>query len=82
MLVLTRKLNESVMIGDEIEICILDIRGEKVRLGIKAPREIMVHRKEIYEEIRKANEEAARSSLEMAEALEKAISNRMISDER
>ena len=71
MLVLTRKLNESVMIGDEIEICILDIRGEKVRLGIKAPREIMVHRKEIYEEIRKANEEAARSSLEMAEALER-----------
>ena len=51
MLVLTRKSNQSIMIGDDIEITIVDIRGDKVRLGINAPAEIPVHRQEVYEAI-------------------------------
>ncbi len=51
MLVLTRKINESVMIGDEVEVCLLEIKGDKVRLGIRAPRSVTVHRKEVYEEM-------------------------------
>jgi len=55
MLVLTRTENESVIIGDDIEIIVTEIRGKKVRLGINAPRDITVHRKEIYEAIQAQN---------------------------
>ncbi len=51
MLVLTRKSNQSIMIGDDIEISVLAIMGEKVRIGIQAPRDIPVFRKEVYLEI-------------------------------
>lgn len=51
MLVLTRKSNQSIMIGDDIEITVLSIMGEKVRIGIQAPRDIPVFRKEVYLEI-------------------------------
>ena len=51
MLVLTRKSNQSIMIGDEIEVSVLSIMGEKVRIGIQAPRTIPVFRKEVYLEI-------------------------------
>ena len=57
MLVLSRKKDESIMIGDDVEITIVDIRGDKVRLGINAPREISVHRKEIWEAIKREKEE-------------------------
>lgn len=53
MLVLSRQKNESIMIGNSIEIVIVDIRGDKVRLGINAPRNVAVHRKEIYDAIQK-----------------------------
>jgi carbon storage regulator len=53
MLVLSRQKDESIMIGDEVEITIVDVRGDKVRLGINAPRNIAVHRKEIYLAIQK-----------------------------
>ncbi|MCX6811081.1 MAG: carbon storage regulator CsrA [Candidatus Berkelbacteria bacterium] len=53
MLVLSRQRDETVIIGDDIEITIVDIRGEKVRLGIQAPPHIPVHRKEVYEAIRR-----------------------------
>ena len=53
MLVLSRQKDESIVIGDDIEITIVDVRGDKVRLGINAPREISVHRKEIYEAIQR-----------------------------
>lgn len=60
MLVLSRQRDETIMIGDEIEITVVDIRGDKVRLGINAPTRIAVHRKEVYEAIRRENEQAAR----------------------
>lgn len=53
MLVLSRQRDESIMIGDDVEIIIVDIRGDKVRLGITAPMEIPVHRKEVYEAIKR-----------------------------
>ena len=51
MLVLTRKSNQSIMIGDDIEVSVLSVMGEKVRLGIRAPREVPVFRQEVYVEI-------------------------------
>ncbi|MGA2915262.1 MAG: carbon storage regulator CsrA [Sedimentisphaerales bacterium] len=48
MLVLSRQKNESIMIGDDVEVIIVDVRGDKVRLGITAPKAISVHRKEVY----------------------------------
>jgi cytosine deaminase len=59
MLVLSRLRDQTIMIGDDIEITIVDIRGEKVRLGITAPRTISVHRKEVYDAIRRENQAAA-----------------------
>jgi len=53
MLVLSRQKDESIMIGEDVEITIVDVRGDKVRLGITAPKEIPVHRREVYEAIRR-----------------------------
>ena len=58
MLVLTRKSNQSIMIGDEIEISVLAIMGEKVRIGIEAPRSVPVYRHEVYVEIKQDAEKA------------------------
>jgi carbon storage regulator len=60
MLVLSRQRDESIIIGDNIVITIVDIRGDKVRLGINAPTEIPVHRQEVYEAIQRENLKAAR----------------------
>jgi carbon storage regulator len=60
MLVLSRQRDESIMIGDNIVITIVDIRGDKVRLGINAPTEIPVHRQEVYEAIQRENLRASR----------------------
>lgn len=60
MLVLSRQRDETIMIGDDIEITVVDIRGDKIRLGITAPARIAVHRKEVYEAIREENERASR----------------------
>ncbi len=59
MLVLSRTKDESIIIGDDIEITIVDVRGDKVRLGINAPRSISVHRKEIYEAIQREKAQKA-----------------------
>jgi carbon storage regulator len=59
MLVLSRQRDETIMIGDDIEVTVVDIRGDKVRLGINAPKEISVHRKEVYDAIRRENRAAA-----------------------
>ena len=63
MLVLSRHRDETIMIGDDIEITIVDIKGDKVRIGINAPRDIQVHRKEVYESIKRENTDAARVQL-------------------
>lgn len=60
MLVLSRQRDETIMIGDDVEITVVDIRGDKVRLGINAPRHIQVHRKEVYDAIKRENEQAAK----------------------
>lgn len=70
MLVLTRKANQSIMIGDNIEVSVLSVLGEKVRLGIQAPRDVPVFRKEVFLEIQAQNLEAAESS---KDALDQAL---------
>ncbi|OQA01809.1 MAG: Carbon storage regulator [Planctomycetes bacterium ADurb.Bin401] len=57
MLVLSRQKNESIMIGDDVEIIIVDVRGDKVRLGITAPKSVSVHRKEVYNAIQQEKAE-------------------------
>ena len=59
MLVLSRQRDESIVIGDNIVVTIVDVRGDKVRLGIEAPREISVHRREVYDAIQRENQQAA-----------------------
>ena len=59
MLVLSRQRDETIMIGDDVELTIVDIRGDKVRIGIKAPATVAVHRKEVYDAIRNENQQAA-----------------------
>jgi carbon storage regulator len=59
VLVLSRQRDQSIMIGDNVVITVVDIRGDKVRLGIQAPQEIPVHRREVYDAIRRENLQAA-----------------------
>ncbi|RMF43743.1 MAG: carbon storage regulator [Planctomycetota bacterium] len=59
MLVLSRHRDESIMIGDDVVITVVDIRGDKVRLGIEAPQSIPVHRQEVYEAIKRENQKAS-----------------------
>ena len=70
MLVLTRKPNQSIMIGDDIEVSVLSVVGDKVRIGIHAPHEIPVFRTEIYVEIQREEGEGARGSEEVHAAEE------------
>ena len=75
MLVLSRQRDESIIIGDNIVITIVDIRGDKVRLGIEAPTEIPVHRQEVYEAIQRENAKAdAEGASHGARAKEKSCS--------
>jgi carbon storage regulator len=60
MLVLTRRPGQSVMVGDDVVVTVLEVRGEVIRLGIQAPRAVQVHREEVYRELQRANQEAAR----------------------
>lgn len=69
MLVLTRRSGESVMIGDDVVITVLEVRGDVIRLGIRAPREVQVHREEIYRELQASNHEAASPSEDAVRAL-------------
>ena len=59
MLVLSRQRDESIIIGDNVVVTVVDVRGDKVKLGIDAPQEIPVHRREVYEAIRRENQQAA-----------------------
>lgn len=70
MLVLTRKSNQSIMIGDDIEVSVLSVIGEKVRLGIQAPRDIPVFRREVYLEIQREQAEDGSAREHVDEALQ------------
>jgi carbon storage regulator len=72
MLVLTRKSNQSIMIGDDVEVSVLSVMGEKVRIGIQAPQDIPVFRKEIYLEIHREDGETPKEDVrtEVSDALQ------------
>lgn len=59
MLALSRRIGESIMIGNDIEVTIIEVKGEQVRIGISAPKSVPIHRKEIYLQIKEANQEVA-----------------------
>jgi len=71
MLILTRKPNESVMIGNDVEVVVLEVKGDQVKIGIRAPREISVYRKEIYENIQRENIEASKVDTKALDKLRK-----------
>jgi carbon storage regulator len=68
MLVLSRKKNESIVINDDITIVVVEIRGDKVRLGVEAPKEVPVHRNEVYEAIRRNQQQAGGDAAQQADA--------------
>lgn len=67
MLILARKVNERIIIGDDIEISIVEIKGDQVKLGVNAPRDVKVYRHEVYESIQRENRLAAESAGELPE---------------
>ncbi|MGV3263747.1 carbon storage regulator CsrA [Cytobacillus pseudoceanisediminis] len=69
MLVLTRRLKESIMVGDDVEISILSIEGDQVKLGISAPKNVDIHRKEIYLSIQQENSSATQTDASAIESL-------------
>ena len=71
MLVLTRKINEAIQIGDEIEVKVIAIDGDQIKLGINAPKDVEVHRKEIYQAIQEENNQAANLSTNLLDLIKK-----------
>jgi carbon storage regulator len=74
MLVLTRRAGESVVIGDDIVITVLQTRGDVIRLGIEAPRDVQVHREEVWRELQAANREAASPTEEAVRVVNEMLS--------
>lgn len=68
VLVLSRKTNQSIMIGEDIEVVVLEIKGDSVKIGLKAPRDVPVYRQEIYLEIKAENERAATAAASVAKS--------------
>lgn len=73
MLILTRRVGESIVVGDDIVLTVFEVRGDAVRIGIDAPRSVRVNRKEVYEEIQRSNEQAVSTSDDALDALRSAI---------
>lgn len=73
MLILTRRVGESIMIGDDIVLTVSEVRGDAVRIGIQAPRSVQVHREEVYRELQKANKQAVSTSDGALDALRDAL---------
>ncbi len=65
MLALSRKLNESIVVNNDIEIVVLEKKGDQVKLGVKAPKSVPIYRKEIYDQIQEANKEAVESNIDV-----------------
>jgi len=78
MLILTRKLGESITIGDDVKITVLGIQGQQVRLGIVAPQKIAVHREEIYLKIQQENKKAAQTPKEELDRLASAVRSKQL----
>lgn len=76
MLVLTRKAGESIVIGSDIRVTVLELQGRQIRLGIEAPSDVSVHRGEVYERIREENELAASADHEQLKSLSQAFKSR------
>ena len=64
MLALSRKMNESIIIGNDIQVTILEVKGDQVKIGINAPKSIPVYREEVYAQIKEANKEAASDAVQ------------------
>ena len=77
MLVLSRKINQSIVIGDNIEIMLVDIRGDQIKLGINAPKTVKIFRKEVYEEVKSQNLEASHSTIEELNILSSFVKNKL-----
>lgn len=77
MLVLSRKINQSIVIGDNIEIMLVDIRGDQIKLGINAPKSVKIFRKEVYEEVKSENLEASKSTIEELNILSSLVKNKL-----
>ena len=77
MLVLSRKINQSIVIGDNIEIMLVDIRGDQIKLGINAPRDVKIFRKEVHEEIESQNLEASKTNPEQLNILSSFVKNKL-----
>ena len=71
MLVLARKVGESIIIGDNIEITVIETKGDQIKLGIQAPKDLDIHRKEIYETIQKENQQAVSQTIDIVQLLKK-----------
>lgn len=76
MLVLSRRVGESIVIGDEVRVSILEVRGDVIRVGIDAPRSVAVHRAELLEELETSNQEAASPSEDAVASLSRALRGR------
>ena len=76
MLILTRRVGESIVIGDDVVVTVVEVRGDSVRVGIDAPRAIDVHREEIYRELRRSNEQAASPAAAAVAALKGMVAAR------
>lgn len=80
MLILTRRVGESIVVGDDIVLTVFEVRGDAVRIGIDAPRSVKVNRKEIYEEIQRSNAQAVSSSDDAVDALRGALDTPVSAD--
>jgi carbon storage regulator len=81
MLVLSRRVGESVMIGDDVVVTVLDVRGEVVRLGVAAPRSVAVHREELLAEIARTNQDSASPRSHTVSALKRAVAHNRRKDD-
>ena len=71
MLVLTRRINESIVINDDVSILVVEVRGDRVRLGIEAPKDVAVHRKEVYDVIKEPSADKPKKRLDSHRLVEK-----------
>jgi carbon storage regulator len=81
MLVLSRRVGESVMIGDDVVVTVLDVRGEVVRLGVAAPRSVTVHREELLAEIARTNQDSASPTSDSVSGLKRAVTHNRRKDD-